>query len=160
MRAHRAATANTLTSSHLESICLEMCVYKTLFYLQRNRFLNNSCRSNAMPAWMRWQWAETSPLCYCGNRHDLWPPTSTLKLSAFDCVCGSVGRPITNTHLGQWWTVMDGNLWAMRSAESAPCRVNQLTSARCVYLDSVIHSVVPDIEMCFVWGGWKERWKN
>lgn len=33
------------------------------------------------------------------------------------------------------WTVMDGNPWAMRSAESAPYGVNQLTSHWCVYVD-------------------------
>lgn len=110
MWAYRAATVDTVTIFKLELICLENCVYKAFFHLclmkQGLLYLNNSWVSNAMSVLMRWQWTDTSPLCYCGNRRNLWPLTSLLRLCTFGCLSGSVWSLITNTHLGHdglWW---------------------------------------------------------
>lgn len=63
-----------------------------------------------MGCWVCW-WGDSEqrqgPLCYCGNMRDLRPLTSVLRLSTV----GSVGRQITNTHLG-----LDG-LWWMATRE-------------------------------------------
>lgn len=138
MWAYRAATAHTLTSSHLKSICLEICVYKALYHLQKQGLLclNHSCRSSAMTVRMRWQWAETSPLCYCGNRRDLWPLTSTPRLSTFDCLCGSAACPITNTHRGHdglWWMVTCKPWGQLSQPHTESTSWTQIR--RCVYVD-------------------------
>lgn len=53
------------------------------------------------------------------------------------------------------WTVMDGSPWATRSAQSASCGVNRLTSRRCVYVDARPDNSCSSPEG-FVWTSWNK----
>lgn len=152
LRSCRAHTvAHTVAILKLELICLENCVYKlsSIYFLLEQGLLclHNTWGSNAVSVLMRWRWTETSPLCYCGNRRDLWPLTSPLRLSTGWLSQRLCGPPDHKHSPWAWWTVMDGNPWAVRSAESAPYGVNRLTLHRCGYVDEHVwmqcHGVIP-----------------
>ncbi len=66
-----------------------------------------------------------------------WPLTPDLTAEAlYGWLSQQLCRPPDHKH-SPWarWAVMDGNLWATRSAESGPCGVNHMTSCWCVYVD-------------------------
>lgn len=91
-----------------------------------------------MSALLRWQWTETSPLCYCGNWRDLWP----LKLSLAGCLRGSAGCLITNTHLGQdglWWMVTRHEVGQVSPIRSWPADLTFGCLRGCAHV-SIIHA--------------------
>lgn len=86
------------------------------------------------------------------------PPTPDLTaeaLSPVGCLSGSAIPPDHKHSPWAGWTVMDGSPWATRSAQSASCGVNRLTSRPCVYVD-----VLPDNSCSspegFVWTSWNK----
>lgn len=136
MWAYRAATACTVAILKLELICLENCVYTSIYFywnkdysvsvihgVKRHECVDEVTVNRDKPPLLLWEQAR--------------PLTPDLTAEAlYGWLSRQLCGPPDHKH-SPWagWTVMDGNPWAARSSESAPYGVNQLTSHWCVYVD-------------------------